>query len=37
MTTTFQLIQEFNFTEAVKELTRENVNERGDIVFTLNF
>ncbi|ABE04420.1 hypothetical protein [Rickettsia bellii] len=37
MTTTFQLIQESNFTEAVKELTRENVNERGDIVFTLNF
>ncbi|QQV75225.1 hypothetical protein H6P87_00774 [Rickettsia tillamookensis] len=35
MTTPFQLIQEFKFTEAVGLLASTNVNERGNIIFQL--
>ncbi|AAY61663.1 hypothetical protein RFEPED_1660 [Rickettsia felis str. Pedreira] len=35
MTTPFQLIQEFKFTEAVGLLASTNINERGNIIFQL--
>ncbi|HJD56008.1 MAG TPA: hypothetical protein LFW21_05180 [Rickettsia endosymbiont of Pyrocoelia pectoralis] len=37
MTILFQFINEFKFTEAVRAITKDNVNERGNIVFRLNF
>ncbi|WP_395477234.1 hypothetical protein [Rickettsia endosymbiont of Pantilius tunicatus] len=37
MTAIFQLIREFKFVEVVRELTKDNVNDRENMIFTLNF